>query len=78
MIFVPLIIVCLILILSGLLIGFIRGESMGKMAKELFSIYRSAIGPLFTIILVILLICLILWLGYLVIDVCIDRLVTHY
>ena len=74
MILIPLILVCSLLILIGFLAGKMRGESIGTMAKELFGIGRSTIGPIVMFVIIVLLIALILWFGYQFLNYGVDRL----
>lgn len=66
MILIPIITVCTVLILVGLIAGKIHGQSLSKMLKEVFIIGRSSIGPIIAIILVtaiILLGLIFFWRG---------------
>lgn len=78
MIFIPLLIVCLLIILVGIVIGKVRGESFKTMLNELLSIGNSTLSPLFQFVVVVFVIVIFLSFGYLFLNYVMDRLVTCF
>lgn len=78
MIFIPLLVVCSIIILIGIVMGKIHGESTKTMLKELLQISDSTISPLLQFIVVVFVIVTFLSLSYLFLNYIIDRLVTRF
>lgn len=78
MIFIPLLIVCLLIILVGTLMGKARGESTRTMLEELLTIGESTFSPLFQFTIVILIVVLFLLGIYYFLDFIADSMVYHF
>ena len=78
MIFIPLLLVCSIIILIGIVFGRVHGESVKTMLKDLSSIGNSTLLPLLHFVVAVLVIVLFLSFIYLFLNYVTDMLVSRF